>query len=153
VLRPRILVYGTLLLALVIGWGVGVAHRSPLIAEVLRDRNALYRETADGIENGYTIKLVNKTARAQRYRIELETAGGTGRELDRDDEHGRAHGDDDAPRLRPLPTVAVDAGAVAAVPVLVVAREARGRHEVAFVVTSVDGSVRKRVDSSFFGPM
>ena len=48
VLRPRILVYGTILLALMLGWGWGVANRSPLIAEVLRDRNALYRETADG---------------------------------------------------------------------------------------------------------
>jgi ferredoxin len=46
VLRPRILVYGTILLALMLGWGWGVTHRSPLIAEVLRDRNALYRETA-----------------------------------------------------------------------------------------------------------
>ena len=32
ILRPRVLVYGFLLLALVVGWGVGVAMRSPLMA-------------------------------------------------------------------------------------------------------------------------
>ena len=50
VVRPRVLVYGALLLALlaVFAWGVGT--RTPLIAEVLRDRNALYRETTTGIE-------------------------------------------------------------------------------------------------------
>jgi len=52
VLRPRILVYGAILLALMVGWGFGVSHRDPLIAEVLRDRNALFRETAADIENG-----------------------------------------------------------------------------------------------------
>jgi polyferredoxin len=54
VLRPRILVYGAILLAVTAAWAWGVGHRSPMIAEVLRDRNALYRETATGIENGYT---------------------------------------------------------------------------------------------------
>ena len=48
VLRPRVFVYGGLLLALVAGWAWGVTHRSDLIAEVLRDRNALYREVAGG---------------------------------------------------------------------------------------------------------
>src|SRR4029453_5963314 len=32
VLRPRILVYGSILLALLLAWGWGVGHRSPLIA-------------------------------------------------------------------------------------------------------------------------
>ena len=57
VLRPRVFVYGLLLAALCVGWAWGVGHRSPLIAEVLRDRNALYREAGDGrIENGYTLQ-------------------------------------------------------------------------------------------------
>ena len=41
-------VYGLLLLGLCGAWLWGVTHRSELIAEVLRDRNALYRDTADG---------------------------------------------------------------------------------------------------------
>jgi polyferredoxin len=52
VLRPRIVVYGLVLLGLVAGFAWGVGNRSPLIAEVLRDRNALYRVGEDGIDNG-----------------------------------------------------------------------------------------------------
>src|SRR3546814_6815553 len=65
--RPRILVYTALLVALVTAWAWGVTTRSPLIVDVLRDRNALYRSGSDGrIENGYTVKLVNKVADARR---------------------------------------------------------------------------------------
>jgi polyferredoxin len=75
VLRPRVWAYGVLLLGLLGGWGWGVATRAPLLAEVLRDRNALYRVAADGaIENAYQLKLVNKTGEAQRYRIALDGA-------------------------------------------------------------------------------
>jgi polyferredoxin len=110
-----------------------VATRTPLIAEVLRDRNALYRETTTGIENGYTLKLVNKTERAQRYAIALH--------------------DSEPLVLHASSTVEVPAGAVAAVPVTVVApADTHGRHEVHFAIRSVDGSVRKTVESSFFGP-
>ena len=136
VLRPRILVYGTILLALLIGWGVGVANRSPLIAEVLRDRNALYREGADGIENGYTLKLVNKTDVAQRYRIELQATDLPGL------------------RMREPAEVNVAAGAVASLPLTLVAPgDTTGRHDIRISVRTQDGSTTRSVDSSFFGPM
>jgi cytochrome c oxidase accessory protein FixG len=59
-LRPRVFVYGGLLLAMVVACIVGIAMRAPFTGEALRDRNALYRTTADGIENGYTLKIANK---------------------------------------------------------------------------------------------
>lgn len=72
VLRPRIVVYAVLLGVLFAGWAWGISQRSGLIVEVLRDRNALYRETADGrIENVYTVKLVNKQVRAHRYVLDV----------------------------------------------------------------------------------
>jgi len=136
VLRPRILVYGTILLALMIGWGVGVANRSPLIAEVLRDRNALYRETAEGIENGYTLKLVNKTDMPQRYRIDI------------------AASDLPGVRLREAPEVEVAAGSVASLPLTLVAPAGTtGRHDLKITVRSQDGATARSIDSSFFGPM
>jgi cytochrome c oxidase accessory protein FixG len=70
VLRPRVLVYGALLLALLIGFGTAVVMRSTLIVDVIRDRNVLYREAPGGmIENVYTITLVNKTEVERRYEI------------------------------------------------------------------------------------
>src|SRR5690242_6059073 len=73
VARPRVILYGVLLLALCVAWAWGVGHRSPLIAEVLRDRNALYREAADDrIENTYTLKLVNKDVVPRAFRISVQ---------------------------------------------------------------------------------
>jgi cytochrome c oxidase accessory protein FixG len=70
VLRPRIVVYGVLLLMLVIGFGVAVANRSTLIVDVIRDRNTLYRELPGGlIENVYTVTFVNKTEVERSYDI------------------------------------------------------------------------------------
>lgn len=138
VLRPRIIIYGVLLLALLGGFAWGVATRSPLIAEILRDRNALYRETANAIENGYTLKLANKTDRAQQYTITLVP--------DRRDDGLLA--------LRSASVVTVAAGDVASVPLTVQAKApVQGRHNVHFIVTNADNSVRKEVESSFFGPM
>ena len=134
VLRPRIFVYATLLAVLVSGWAWGVAHRSPLIADILRDRNALYREAATGIENGYTLKLANKTDRVQHYLVALEAAPGL--------------------RLRDPGPIEVAAGDVASVPLTVVGgTDARGRRAIRFDVHAQDGSVHKQVDSSFFGPL
>lgn len=77
VLRPRIVLYGVLLLALLAGFAWGVTHRSALIVEVLRDRNALYRvNEGGGVENVYTLKLINKTMAPQRYRIALDGPDG-----------------------------------------------------------------------------
>src|SRR5579859_1199580 len=74
VLRPRVLVYAALLLALMGGWFYGVTHRSPLMAEVLRYRNAMYSETANGdIQNSYTLKLVNKAQQAHRFQIDVSS--------------------------------------------------------------------------------
>src|SRR3546814_16925783 len=63
-----------MLVALVTAWAGGVTTRSPLIVDVLRDRNALYRSGSDGrIENGYTVKLVNKVADARSFTIDVES--------------------------------------------------------------------------------
>ena len=136
VLRPRMLVYGALLLVLVAGWAWGIAARSPLIVDVLRDRNALYRVVDDGVDNGYTLKLVNKTQAAQVYTVALAPAD-TGITLRGGEQ-----------------TVAAEAGEVLSIPVeLSAPADTRGRHEVRFVVESADGSVREVADSTFFGPI
>jgi len=137
VLRPRIFVYGALLLGFIIAWAVGVGARSDLIVEVLRDRNALYREAADGsIENGYTLKLVNKSDRERDFRVTVESAT-AGIEL----------GDNAS-------TVHARPGVVVSVPVVLVARDGvSGRHEVRFIVEDDAGGTVQRADSSFYGPM
>ena len=74
-LRPRVLIYGGLLSALIIGFGVTIAMRSPVSLDVLRDRNSLYQLTDDGnVDNVYTLRILNKTEREQRFRIEAHGA-------------------------------------------------------------------------------
>ena len=135
VLRPRVIVYGLLLCALLGAWTWGVLNRSPLIIDVLRDRNALYRETADGIENVYTVKLVNKTQQAQRYRLEVSGNPAI------------AFVDDPSPlelaaeSVRSVGlTLRADADAV------------KGRQPISFRVLDAQGQLLREEDSAFFAP-
>ena len=72
VFRPRIIVYAVLLLALVAGVIWSVNDRVLLRADLLRDRNALYRELPDNvIENVYTLKLINMDFKTHQYKTEV----------------------------------------------------------------------------------
>jgi cytochrome c oxidase accessory protein FixG len=70
VLRPRVLVYGVVLLALCIGLAASLVVRMPLKVDVVRDRGALSRTVAGGgLENVYRLQIMNATEQQQHYRI------------------------------------------------------------------------------------
>ncbi|OGB10149.1 MAG: cytochrome c oxidase accessory protein CcoG [Burkholderiales bacterium RIFCSPHIGHO2_12_FULL_65_48] len=70
VLRPRVLVYTALLLALCIAMLTSLVTRTPLKVDVVRDRAALSRIVAGGkLENVYRLQIMNATEGPQRYRI------------------------------------------------------------------------------------
>jgi cytochrome c oxidase accessory protein FixG len=71
-LRGRVIGYFTVI-ALMIGLFVSVlVSRVPLQLDVIRDRQALYHETADGlVENSYTLKLLNMTQEEDTFAIEV----------------------------------------------------------------------------------
>ena len=70
VLRPRVLVYTTLLLALCATMLISLVTRTPLKVDVVRDRAALSRIVAGGkLENVYRLQIMNATEGPQRYRI------------------------------------------------------------------------------------
>ncbi|HKJ94566.1 MAG TPA: cytochrome c oxidase accessory protein CcoG [Gammaproteobacteria bacterium] len=72
-LRPRVLIYGAVLLALIAAVITGLALRTPLRLDVIPDRNALYREANDGrIENVYTLKLMNMSQTPHTYTLSVE---------------------------------------------------------------------------------
>ncbi len=73
VLRPRVLVYGAVLVALAIGLLASLVARTPLKVDVVRDRAALSRIVAGGkLENVYRLQIMNATEEPQRYRIAAE---------------------------------------------------------------------------------
>ncbi len=136
VLRPRIVVYGLLLLALLVAWTWGVTHRNPLIVDVLRDRNALYRTAADGrIENNYTLKLANKTQQAQTYTIDIVAKDGIA--LNGGPQRIQAG----AEEVLNLPLIL-------SAPIRV-----HGKRPLVIVVESSDGKLRREIETNFFAPV
>jgi len=87
-LRPRVIVYGTILTLLCVGFVVALGLRKPLAMDVLRDRSTLYREVQDAngaqwFENAYELRVMNKDSVAHHYtltvagldRLTVDTAG------------------------------------------------------------------------------
>jgi len=73
ILRPRVLVYGAILVAALVAVLFGLVNRDPVGLDVIRDRNALYRETSDGwIENVYTLKILNMDETPRIFDVEIE---------------------------------------------------------------------------------
>jgi cytochrome c oxidase accessory protein FixG len=76
ILRPRVLVYGTILLAIVAALAVAVYLRVPLKVDVIRDRAALAREVIDDkgmarVENVYRLQVMNTTEQGQTYTLQV----------------------------------------------------------------------------------
>ena len=137
VVRPRMLVYGTLLLVLTGSLVTSMAMRTPIILDVIRDRNALYRELpGDMIENIYTIKLINQSNDERDFKLAVE--GVDGIYLDGLDE-----------------SVTVAGGGVLSLPVRARAHRdnASGIATINFIATALDDANINRIeDSRFLGP-
>ena len=137
VLRPRMFVYATLLLILTGGLITSMATRTPIILDVIRDRNTLYRELpADLIENIYTLKVINQHNEARSFR--LSVTGIPGLSLD-------GVSDD----------ILVDGGSVLSLPVRVRTHRdnAYGIMNITFTVTAIDDeSIAMTEEGRFLGP-
>jgi cytochrome c oxidase accessory protein FixG len=139
VLRPRMLLYGGLLLAVTVGLVYAITLRVPVGLDVIRDRNVLYRETDEGlVENVYTLKLMNMTEEPRQYR--LRVAGLDGLEL-----------------VLREPRVAVPAGGVVSLPVQVRVDPVtlvQPSTEIEFTVQAVDDpQITHTQAARFIGPV
>lgn len=73
VLRPRVLVYSGILLAITIAVFASLAMRMPLKVDVIRDRASMGRMVEMGrIENVYRLQIMNATEQAQTFRITVD---------------------------------------------------------------------------------
>lgn len=98
-LRPRIVGYVVVLAAMIAVLSFNVATRLPLELTVLRDRNQLYVETADGaVENIYELRLVNMDRDAHRFALRVD--GIEGAELLAQDSYRLAGGENRSISLR-----------------------------------------------------
>ena len=70
--RPRVLVYVSVLTFISAALVYALLTRIPLEVDVLRDRNVLYTETDEGlVQNVYNLKIINKHDQSQRYRLSV----------------------------------------------------------------------------------
>ena len=70
-LRPRTLLYGVLIgcISTLVVWSYFT--RSSFEFSVLKDRSPSYVRVENGVRNGYTLKLVNKVAKARSFEISI----------------------------------------------------------------------------------
>jgi cytochrome c oxidase accessory protein FixG len=88
-LRPRVIIYGSILLLICAAVLYSISQRIPLELDVIRDRNALYRTTEEGlVENVYTLKILNMDDQDHSYR--LSVSGLDNSRLDMDTKEIRA---------------------------------------------------------------
>jgi cytochrome c oxidase accessory protein FixG len=124
VLRPRVVIYSVLVLAIAIATAVGLYVRVPLKVDVIRDRAAISREVAGGdIENVYRLLIMN-TAETSRV-FDIEAAGLPSIHIE-----GETHVTVPASDSRMLPLrvrVHVEPGAAA-----------KGQHKIHFLVHAHD---------------
>ena len=69
--RPRVLIYGSVLGAVVLAFGIALSQRSPFHVDIVKDRAVLARQGDDGhIENAYRLHVLNTDGVAHRYTLQ-----------------------------------------------------------------------------------
>ncbi len=68
--RPRVLIYGALLLAMSLAFVLSLSLRQGFVVDVIKDRGALARVVGQGVvENVYRMQITNGSEHPQHYRI------------------------------------------------------------------------------------
>ncbi|MDL1861993.1 cytochrome c oxidase accessory protein CcoG [Betaproteobacteria bacterium PRO7] len=136
VLRPRVLVYGSILVAVTAGLVVALVLRVPLKVDVIRDRGSLAREAESGlVENAYRLKVSNTSERPQTYAVRAEGLPGL--------------------TVASQPSFEVPAATTTSVPLRLQAPPeavAPGSHRVTIEITAQDdASIQVREKTTFLG--
>ena len=77
VARPRVLIYTSILMALVIALGTSLAIRTPFRVDVVRDRATLARITENGaLENIYRLQIMNAAEVDKTYALSVNGING-----------------------------------------------------------------------------
>jgi polyferredoxin len=72
VLRPRVLIYTSILMAIIMAVGVSLAMRTPFKVDVVRDRATLARITENGgIENIYRLQVMNASEKDKTFQLSV----------------------------------------------------------------------------------
>ena len=136
--RPRVWIYGALLLLVCGAFAYNLTTRSSFSVDVIKDRGALAREVGQGeIENVYRLQIMNGLEQAQHYTVSVNGLPGL--------------------RISSDPQLEVQAVGIASLPIRLtlppeLAAQSRGKTlPIVFEVqTSVDGRAESRQEKSTF---
>ncbi|OYV01125.1 MAG: cytochrome c oxidase accessory protein CcoG [Burkholderiales bacterium PBB5] len=79
IFRPRVIVYTSILVVVVVALFVSLDMRHPFRVDVVRDRASLARLVDDGqVENVYRLQIMNATEQPQQYRVGVQGLPGIG---------------------------------------------------------------------------
>lgn len=140
ILRPRIWIYGALLVIFILTIAYSISQRVPLGMDVIRDRSSsLFREDREGmIENVYVLKVMNMDTQTHDYTV--TATGIEGLDL----------------RIENTP-IRAGSGAILDVPVTLKADPAKLKErstEVHFVIEAADApAIRVERKTRFLGPL
>lgn len=137
ILRLRTLIYAALLTVITVALLYSIVQRVPLEMDIIRDRNALFRDTGDGnIENIYTLKVINMSEQAHPFAITVSGVEGM--------------------KLVGAENLQVGAGKVAEVPVKVMLNPdlltARSQEILFHIVAVDDPGLEQTQKARFLGP-
>jgi cytochrome c oxidase accessory protein FixG len=139
--RPRVLIYGAVLIAIASAFVVSLSLREPFKVDVVRDRMTLARMVDQGaIENLYRLQLMNATERSQRYRIEVAGL------IDAQIVNGNGNADD----VEVLPAQARWVTLAVRVPAQTAQSLGAGAHPMRFEVTALGNASAKVTERSTF---
>ena len=135
-LRPRIIVYGVLLLGLFAVFAVGIARRSPLIVDVMRDKQLYHLNDEGNIENAYTLRVINKDNHTHTYKVSIDSHADIGIE------HFAGN-------------ISLQPEEVQTLPITLVAKpgKVKGVAEVKFILEQTDGKAKVTEESRFIAPL
>ena len=78
IFRPRVYLYTTILIGLILAMSWSLYTRIPVSLDVNRDRNILYREANNGdLENVFKLKIMNQDSKPHKFVITMEGLPGS----------------------------------------------------------------------------
>ena len=135
-LRPRLIGYALAVMLMATAFTWTMMSRVPLSVEVIRDRNVLFREVEYGlVENVYTLRIANMDQAAHDYVIDV--TGDLNVTLNGETEVSLEEGE----VLTAVVRLRIDPGELP-----------QPTNDIAFVVTSTDGTLVREASSRFIGP-
>jgi cytochrome c oxidase accessory protein FixG len=137
IVRPRLMGYACVLLAMIVVFSYTLISRIPLEIDIIRDRGSLYNLTREGlVANSYQLKIMNMDQVAHRYQLSVEGIDGLVVEGTTD--------------------FSVDSGEILELPLRLAVDPVQlehGNNTVSFTVRAIDDKgIKVREDNRFIGP-